>query len=342
MPSQVVGVTENPLTRAKIELGRQLYFDPRLSADGTVSCASCHTPDEGFARHTQFGVGISGQIGGRNSPPSYNRILSGAQFWDGRAKSLEDQAVGPIANPIEMGNTHEECVTSIKKSPVYQKEFRAVFGELTIDAVAKAIASFERTLVTGPSPYDYEERLRPFADVDIDELKEDDPELYQKYLSYKEAAEAASDVGECRGAAAIFSSAPREVARPATSAQISPTKSTTTWAWAWTRTTKSRSSVARPCPRTTRIGAPSKRRRSATSNTRLPTCTTAARRLWKKWSSGMPRGAIPTRTSTKKSRNSILPIKTNKTWWHFSRHVAATSPRSSAADFLSSRATGRA
>jgi cytochrome c peroxidase len=186
---QVQGVKENPLTRAKIELGRQLYFDPRLSADNSVSCASCHTPDEGFARHTQFGVGISGQLGGRNSPPSYNRILSGAQFWDGRAKSLEDQAVGPIANPIEMGNTHEECVSTIKKSPVYEREFQLVFGELTIDAVAKAIATFERTLVTGPSAYDYEERLRPFADMDIDELKEDDPELYQKYLSYKEAAE---------------------------------------------------------------------------------------------------------------------------------------------------------
>jgi cytochrome c peroxidase len=187
--SQVQGVADNPLTRAKIELGRQLYFDPRLSADGKVSCASCHTPDEGFARHTQFGVGISGQVGGRNSPPSYNRILSGPQFWDGRAISLEAQAIGPIANPIEMGNTHEECVATIKKSPVYEREFQLVFGELSIDTVAKAIATFERTLVTGPSPYDYEERLRPFADVDIDELKTDDPELYQKYLSYKEAAE---------------------------------------------------------------------------------------------------------------------------------------------------------
>ncbi|HTU24458.1 MAG TPA: cytochrome c peroxidase [Pirellulales bacterium] len=187
--AQIQGVAENPLTRAKIELGRQLYFDPRLSADGTVSCASCHTPDEGFARHTQFGVGISGQLGGRNSPPSYNRILSGAQFWDGRAKSLEDQAVGPIANPIEMGNTHEAAVAAIKKSPIYEKEFQIVFGELSIDAVAKAIASFERTLVTGPSPFDYAERLRPYAEVDIDELKTDDPDTYQKYLSYKEAAE---------------------------------------------------------------------------------------------------------------------------------------------------------
>ena len=105
--AQITIPEDNVLTRAKIELGRQLYFDRRLSADGTVSCADCHHPDEGYSRHTQFGVGINGQEGDRNSPVSYNRILSAAQFWDGRAASLEEQAVGPIANPIEMGNTHE-------------------------------------------------------------------------------------------------------------------------------------------------------------------------------------------------------------------------------------------
>ena len=98
--SQIKGIEANPLTRAKIELGRQLYFDTRVSADNTVSCASCHHPDEGWAKHTQFGVGIGGQQGGRNSPVSYNRILSDLQFWDGRAGSLEDQAVGPIANAV--------------------------------------------------------------------------------------------------------------------------------------------------------------------------------------------------------------------------------------------------
>ncbi|MFM8708192.1 MAG: cytochrome-c peroxidase, partial [Planctomycetia bacterium] len=107
---QVTGLDKNPLTRAKIELGRQLYFDPRLSADSTVSCASCHNPAEGYSAHTQTGVGIRGQLGGRNSPVSFNRILSGPQFWDGRADSLEAQAVGPIANPIEMGFTHEGVV----------------------------------------------------------------------------------------------------------------------------------------------------------------------------------------------------------------------------------------
>ncbi|MFM7292838.1 MAG: cytochrome-c peroxidase, partial [Planctomycetia bacterium] len=116
---QVTGLDKNPLTRAKIELGRQLYFDPRLSADSTVSCASCHNPAEGYSAHTQTGVGIRGQLGGRNSPVSFNRILSGPQFWDGRADSLEAQAVGPIANPIEMGFTHEGVVKRLGEMPVY-------------------------------------------------------------------------------------------------------------------------------------------------------------------------------------------------------------------------------
>ena len=93
------GINENPLTRAKIELGRQLFFDTRLSGDNTVSCASCHRPDHGYAAPTQFGVGIRDQLTGVNSPTSYNRILSDKQFWDGRADSLEEQAKGPIAAP---------------------------------------------------------------------------------------------------------------------------------------------------------------------------------------------------------------------------------------------------
>lgn len=113
--SQMKGLEKNPLTRAKIELGRQLYFDTRLSSDNTVSCASCHHPQEGFSRHTATGIGVRSQKGGRNSPVSFNRILSDAQFWDGRADSLEAQAVGPIQNPIEMAHTHEAAVTTLKK-----------------------------------------------------------------------------------------------------------------------------------------------------------------------------------------------------------------------------------
>ena len=184
---QITGLDKNPLTRAKIELGRQLYFDPRLSLDATVSCASCHDPAQGYGAHTKTGLGIRDQLGGRNSPVSYNRILSGAQFWDGRADSLEAQAVGPIANPGEMGFTHEGAVARLKGIPVYEKQFKKIFGGVSIDAVGQAIAAFERVLVTGPSPYDFGEQLRPFAAMDEDDLKEDE-DLAKKYAEAKAAA----------------------------------------------------------------------------------------------------------------------------------------------------------
>jgi cytochrome c peroxidase len=207
----LVGLKENPLTRAKIELGRQLYFDTRLSSDNTISCASCHHPDEGYSRLTRFGIGVQGQEGNRNSPVSYNRILSGAQFWDGRAASLEEQAVGPIANPIEMGNTHENCLKTIQGNPGYVAQFEAVFGtaQFTIDHVGKAIAAFERCLVTGPSPFDYAERFRPFKQLtpeDLKDLQEDDPEFYRDYqdLVQKTKQHPMSDSAE-RGRVLFFS-----------------------------------------------------------------------------------------------------------------------------------------
>ncbi len=187
--AQITGLDTNPLTRAKIELGRQLYFDPRLSSDSTVSCASCHSPTEGYSAHTKTGVGIRGQLGGRNSPVSYNRILSGKQFWDGRVDSLEAQAVGPIQNPIEMGFTHEGVVKRLSENPVYKKQFDMVFGELTIDRVGQAIAAFERVLVTAPSPYDFGEQLRSFAGIDAEDIA-DDPELAAKFKAATAAAEA--------------------------------------------------------------------------------------------------------------------------------------------------------
>jgi cytochrome c peroxidase len=192
--SQIKGLDKNPLTRAKIELGRQLYFETRLSADNTVSCASCHHPQEGFARHTPTGVGISRQKGGRNSPSSYNRILSDLQFWDGRADSLEAQAIGPIQNPIEMGNTHEPCVQTLRAIPVYLLQFEKIFPDtgLTIENVGKAIASFERTLVTGPTQHDYYEAYKKFASLekeDLEDLKNDSPETYAEYESLKKQVE---------------------------------------------------------------------------------------------------------------------------------------------------------
>ncbi|APZ97022.1 cytochrome-c peroxidase [Fuerstiella marisgermanici] len=208
--SQIKGLKENPLTRAKIELGRQLYFDPRLSSDTTISCATCHHPQEGYSRHTRFGVGVEALEGGRNSPVSYNRILSNEQFWDGRAASLEEQAIGPIANPIEMGNTHEKCVADLLKIPGYKMQFDRIFPDegLTIDTAAKAIASFERAIVTGPTPYDYRESFRRFANLeaeDLEDMKEDDPELYAEYEEAKKAvAENPMSVSAIRGQELFF------------------------------------------------------------------------------------------------------------------------------------------
>ncbi len=181
---------DNPMTRAKIELGRQLYFDRRLSVNNTVSCADCHHPDDSYGRGTRFGVGINGQMGGRNSPVSFNRILSKAQFWDGRAGSLEEQAIGPIANPIEMGNTHQNAVKTLMAIEGYRLQFEEIFEEgTTIQNVGKAIATFERTLVTLPSAYDLYEpvlSLRKAFGEDLDDLealKEDDPVLFENYTS---------------------------------------------------------------------------------------------------------------------------------------------------------------
>lgn len=189
--------SNNPLTRAKIELGRQLYFDSRLSADSSLSCADCHHPEEGYAKATQFGVGIGGQTGNRNSPASYNRIFSESQFWDGRAASLEEQAIGPIANPIEMGNTHDVCTQTVRDIPGYRAQFEKIFGDgVTIENIGKAIASFERVIVTGPSPYDDYEPVRVmqarYAEdlEDLDVLAEEDPALHKEYMTALAASEA--------------------------------------------------------------------------------------------------------------------------------------------------------
>ena len=181
---------DNPMTRAKIELGRQLYFDPRLSSDSTISCASCHHPEQGYGAETQFGVGVRGQEGGRNSPVPYNRILSKEQFWDGRAATLEEQAVGPIGNPIEMGNTHDACIACLDGLSGYELQFAAIFPDgLNIDNVGKALATFERAILTGPAPYDYQVDLERFEATFADDLEylDEEPELAAQYKQLKEA-----------------------------------------------------------------------------------------------------------------------------------------------------------
>ena len=110
---------DNPYSREKAELGRFLYFDKRLSADGTVSCATCHQPDFAYTDGQAVSTGVNGQKGNRSAPTVINRAYSVAQFWDGRAASLEEQAKGPMANPLEMGTTHEIIVTKMRKIPGY-------------------------------------------------------------------------------------------------------------------------------------------------------------------------------------------------------------------------------
>jgi cytochrome c peroxidase len=146
----------NPYSPEKRELGRLLYYDKRLSADGTVSCATCHAPESSFTDNKPVSGGIKGQTGGRSAPTVFNRAYSLAQFWDGRAKSLEEQAGGPMQNPIEMGNTHEVVVKTLKGLPGYVARFKQAFGseEFGIDEVTKAIATYERTVLSGNSPYD--------------------------------------------------------------------------------------------------------------------------------------------------------------------------------------------
>lgn len=146
---------DNPQTDAKISLGKQLYFDTRLSADNTISCATCHSPKTGWANHHSTDTGIRGQVGGRNSGSIIDAAYLRYQFWDGRAGSLEEQALGPIHNPIEMGETLENVVRKLNSIPGYKAQFQEVFGtDANTDGIAKAIAAFERTIVSGPSPYD--------------------------------------------------------------------------------------------------------------------------------------------------------------------------------------------
>lgn len=146
---------DNPMTPEKVELGKQLYFDKRLSVDRTISCADCHDPKKGWSNEAQFATGIKGQVGGRNSPTIINSAYFPLQFWDGRAKDLEGQALGPIQNPIEMGHTMKACIECLNEVEGYRKQFQKVFGtDVTEDGIAKAISAFERTILSGGAPYD--------------------------------------------------------------------------------------------------------------------------------------------------------------------------------------------
>lgn len=147
---------ENPPTEESIALGKKLFFDARLSADGSVSCASCHDPKQGFTDGMPTAKGIRSQFGRRNAPTVVNAAYAPLLFLDGRAAGLEEQAGGPIANPIEMGETHASVAAKLNAIPEYRAEFKNVFGPgpVTIGKIEMAVASYERTLLSGDSPFD--------------------------------------------------------------------------------------------------------------------------------------------------------------------------------------------
>src|SRR5690554_1159503 len=148
----------NPLTVEGVELGRHLFYDPILSGDGTQSCATCHAPQLAFTDTNQFSTGIDGLQGNRNSMAIFNAAwnYNNTFFWDGRALGLEGQAFEPVVNPIEMHHTWPNAVASLQSHPSYPNMFNAAFGTSTIDSVlvVKAIAQFERTLISANSKFD--------------------------------------------------------------------------------------------------------------------------------------------------------------------------------------------
>ena len=147
---------DNPPTAETIALGERLYFDTRLSTDNTVSCSTCHDPAFGFADPKPVSLGVQGRHGARNSPTVLNSVYYTTEFWDGRAASLEQQAEGPMTNPVEMAHTLRGVETKLAADPSYAADFRKAFGPgpITIQRVVNAIAAFERTLVSGNSPFD--------------------------------------------------------------------------------------------------------------------------------------------------------------------------------------------
>jgi cytochrome c peroxidase len=148
---------DNPLTKNKIALGRLLFFDKRMSDDNSISCSTCHIPALAFTDGQPVSTGIKLQQGGRSAPTAINRGFSKMQFWDGRAPTLEAQSVGPLTNPIEHGFPDNDAVVAkINSIAGYKKLFKDVFGTstITIGQVGKAIASFQRTLISGNSPFD--------------------------------------------------------------------------------------------------------------------------------------------------------------------------------------------
>jgi len=158
LPDSPPSLPGNPATPAKVELGKMLYFDPRLSESHSISCNSCHMIGMGGVDLQETSLGHRWQHGGRNAPTVYNAVFDIAQFWDGRAKDLEQQAGGPLVNPVEMDTTEAHVIEQLKGIPgyasIFAKAFPGVGDAITFENVRKAIAVFEATLITPAAPFD--------------------------------------------------------------------------------------------------------------------------------------------------------------------------------------------
>ena len=188
---QVKDLADNPLSRGKIELGRQLFFDTRLSADGSLSCASCHQPDHGFAFPRPLATGIDGRPGQRHPPTLLNRIMLAVgddrQLWDGSAASVEAALLHTLADEREMGADPATTIARLEANEAYSLQFAAVYGGVSWSAIGDALGGFVRCLVTGDSPYDHAVRWRTYERLPED-LLQDDPELASRFLAAQQAA----------------------------------------------------------------------------------------------------------------------------------------------------------
>ena len=155
-PNKVPAPKNNPITKDKIALGKKLFFDPILSRANNISCMSCHDPVKGWSDSDSVATGDQGRKGPRNSPTILNAAYQYVYFWDGRAKSLEEQSLGPISSHVEMNLEPKVVIEKLKKNVVYQEMFKKVFPKegISVDTLAKALATFERSIVSGESRFD--------------------------------------------------------------------------------------------------------------------------------------------------------------------------------------------
>lgn len=155
-PAAAPAPADNPTTPPKAELGKALFFDPRLSGSGVISCGTCHNPSLGWEDGLAKGVGHGGSKLGRHTPTILNAAWIEPLFWDGRAATLEEQAKGPLESPAEMNMPHGDVVKVVRGISGYAPKFAAAFPgeEITIDTIAKAIAAYERTVVSSEAPFD--------------------------------------------------------------------------------------------------------------------------------------------------------------------------------------------